>query len=54
MKKLELKNLKVKKLTFTEKLNIQGGIKNSSTVTCPGNTSDAPITCSSEKWNCGG
>lgn len=55
MKKLELKNLKVKKLTTKEKSNVNGGgqptCDNSGCDSCNG-TSAAPIRCFSTKWCC--
>ena len=55
MKKLELKNLKVKKLTSDEKSNVNGGgertCHNSGLDSC-NYTSAAPIRCFSEMWKC--
>ena len=56
MKKLELKNLKVKKMTSEEQLNVKGGIitrscGNSSCNSC-NETSIQPIACSSMRWAC--
>ena len=56
MKKLELKNLKVVKLTNEEKSKVNEGLKrtcdNSGKMSC-NETSAAPITCSSQAWACG-
>lgn len=57
MKKLELKNLKVKTLTDQEKSNLKGGAiyrscHNSGCMSC-NTTSAQPIACSSFAWTCG-
>lgn len=57
MKKLELKNLKVKKMSSNEQLNVKGGLTpakscgNSSCMSC-NETSAWPISCSSMQFQC--
>ena len=55
MKKLELKNLKVKKLTAEEKITVNGGMKQGSARSedmCCNYTSTFPVRCSSLIWDC--
>lgn len=57
MKKLELKSLKIKKMTVNEKLKVNGGLQkgtcdNSGDMSC-NQTSAMPIRCGSYAWDCG-
>lgn len=54
MKKLELKNLTVKKLTKSELAKIKGGTEEEQVQTSgPCNQSSVwPVKCTSKAWNC--
>ena len=55
MKKLELKNLKVKKISNVEMANTKGGLQamTAGTSGCCNGNSVWPVACTSMNWNCG-
>ena len=53
MKKLELKNLTVKKLSNEEQVNIKGGIALAPTSGYCNANSVWPVACTSFAWACG-